>query len=64
MKRICEVKDVFELHDYGDGSPILINTDDVVMAKENTIIMRNNDVTVQEGYEEIKRILLMVLVGE
>jgi hypothetical protein len=37
-----------ELHDYGDGSPILSNTDDVVMVKENTIILRNNDVTVQE----------------
>ena len=47
-----------ELHDYHDGSPILINADDVVMVTENTIILRNNDVTVQEGYEEIKSILM------
>ena len=46
-----------ELHDYHDGSPILINADDVVMVTENVIILRNNDVTVQEGYEEIKSIL-------
>ena len=47
-----------ELHDYGDGSPLFINADDVVMVTENTIILRNNDVSVQEGYEEIKSILM------
>ena len=47
-----------ELHDYHDGSPILINADDVVMVMENTIILRKNDIIVQEGYEEIKSILM------
>ena len=47
-----------ELHDDHDGAPILINADDVVMVTENVIILRNNDVTVQEGYEEIKSILM------
>ena len=49
-----------ELHDYGDGSPILINTDDLVMVMENKIILQKEEVTVQEGYEEIKEILMGV----
>ena len=47
-----------ELHDYGDGSPILINTEDLVMVMENKIILQKEEVTVQEGYEEIKEILV------
>ena len=46
-----------ELHDYGDGSPMLINVDDLVMVSENTVFLRNREVTVQEGYEEIKTML-------
>ena len=49
-----------ELHDYGDGSPILINTEDLVMVMENKIVLQKEEVTVQEGYEEIKEILMGV----
>ena len=49
-----------ELHDYGDGSPILINTEDLVMVMENKIVLQKEEVTVQEGYEEIKDILMGV----
>ncbi len=47
-----------ELHDYGDGSPVLIHVDDLVMVQENTVILHNNEITVQEGYEEIKELLM------
>ena len=47
-----------EVHDYGDGSPMLINTDEIVMITEGRIIMHNDELTVQEGYEEIKSILM------
>ena len=47
-----------ELHDYGDGSPILINTDDLVMVTDGRIVLHNEEITVQEGYEEIKSILM------
>ena len=47
-----------ELHDYGDGSPILISVNDLVMVQENTVFLHNNEITVQEGYEEIKALLM------
>ena len=47
-----------ELHDYGDGSPILINAEDIVMVADGRVVLHTEEITVQEGYEEIKSILI------
>lgn len=43
-----------ELHDYGDGSPILINAEDIVMVADGRVVLHNEEVTVQEDMKRLK----------